>query len=82
MEGLRRVVGRVSGSTRSRNSTTPPGKPCDLRRRLADTRRPDQEAVDDWSQGVPPACIRELAAYWRDGYDRRGAEARSGICRA
>ncbi|WP_210638000.1 epoxide hydrolase N-terminal domain-containing protein [Streptomyces sp. GESEQ-13] len=53
-----------------------------MRRRLAGTRRPDQETVDDWSQGVPPACIRELAAYWRDGYDRRGAEARSGICRA
>ncbi|MFH8762359.1 epoxide hydrolase family protein [Streptomyces althioticus] len=49
---------------------------ADLRRRLADTRWPDRETVDDWSQGVPLAYLRELAAYWRDGYDWRGAEAR------
>ena len=27
----------------------------DLRRRLHDTRRPDAEVVDDWSQGIPLA---------------------------
>jgi epoxide hydrolase len=32
--------------------------------------------VDDWSQGVPLAYLRELCAYWAGGYDWRRAEAR------
>src|SRR5471032_1452968 len=41
----------------------------DLRRRLAMTRWPEQETVNDWSQGVPLARARALIDYWRDGYD-------------
>ena len=41
----------------------------DLRRRLRNTRWPEQETVDDWSQGVPLAFVQDLAAYWRDEYD-------------
>lgn len=41
----------------------------DLRRRLANTRYPDEETVEDWSQGVPLVYIRELVDYWRDDYD-------------
>jgi epoxide hydrolase len=41
----------------------------DLRRRLAATRWPDAETVDDWSQGVPLAYVRELAEYWATEYD-------------
>ena len=37
----------------------------DLRQRLARTRWPDKETVDDWSQGVPLARLRALADYWR-----------------
>ena len=48
----------------------------DLRRRLAATRWPEKETVADWSQGIPLAYVRELCAYWRDGYDWRAAEAR------
>jgi pimeloyl-ACP methyl ester carboxylesterase len=48
----------------------------DLKRRLAMTRWPDKETVDDWSQGVPLAKMRSLAAYWRDGYDWRRTEER------
>lgn len=48
----------------------------DLRERLLRTRWPDEETVDDWSQGVPAAYLRELAAYWHSGYDWRAAEAR------
>ena len=48
----------------------------DLHRRLDATRWPEKETVDDWSQGVPLAALRELAAYWRDGYDWRACEAR------
>ncbi|MBW8784208.1 MAG: epoxide hydrolase [Novosphingobium sp.] len=48
----------------------------DLNRRLDAARWPEKETVDDWSQGVPLAALRELVAYWRNGYDWRRCEAR------
>src|SRR3546814_18258911 len=48
----------------------------DLGARLAATRWPEQETVDDWDQGVPLAYAQELAAYWRDRPDWRRDEAR------
>jgi len=48
----------------------------DLRDRLGRTRWPERETVADWSQGVPLAYVRELCAYWTDGYDWRATEAR------
>ncbi|WP_371833454.1 epoxide hydrolase family protein [Ferirhizobium litorale] len=48
----------------------------DLRRRLSDTRWPEAETVDDRSQGVNLARLRELADYWETGYDWRKAEAK------
>ena len=47
----------------------------DLSQRLARVRWPDQEPVDDWSQGVPLGAMRDLVAYWRDRYDWRRCEA-------
>jgi epoxide hydrolase len=47
----------------------------DLKERLARTRWPEAETVDDWSQGIPLAYTRELAEYWADGYDWRSREA-------
>lgn len=47
----------------------------DLRARLENTRWPDPEVVDDWSQGAPLGYVRALADYWRDGYDWRAREA-------
>jgi epoxide hydrolase len=47
----------------------------DLHARLAQTRWPEAECVDDWSQGIPLAYTRELAAYWADSYDWRAREA-------
>ena len=47
----------------------------DLRDRLARTRWPDGLPGVGWSQGVPLAYLRELAAWWRDGYDWRAQEA-------
>lgn len=47
----------------------------DLRDRLARTRWPEAETVDDWSQGVPLAYLRELAAYWQYEYDWRAGES-------
>ncbi len=41
----------------------------DLRRRIAATRWPTKELVDDRSQGVQLAPLRELARYWAEDYD-------------
>ena len=49
---------------------------ADLRRRLAETRLPEKETVDDDSQGVPLATLRELVRYWQTDYDWRKVEAR------
>ena len=46
----------------------------DLRRRLAQTRWPEAELVDDWSQGAPLAWIQDMCNHWADGYDWRGRE--------
>ncbi|WP_370948749.1 epoxide hydrolase family protein [Amycolatopsis sp. cg5] len=48
----------------------------DLRDRVHRTRWPDAEPVDDWSQGVPLAYLRELCAYWATDYDWRATERR------
>jgi epoxide hydrolase len=48
----------------------------DLRERLQRARWPEREPVEDWSQGVPLAYLRELCAYWADGYDWRATETR------
>ena len=47
----------------------------DLGRRLADTRWPEAEPVDDWSQGAPLAWIQDMCHYWGNGYDWREREA-------
>lgn len=47
----------------------------DLRARLALTRLPEKETVDDWDQGIPLAYVRELVDHWREGYDWRRCEA-------
>ncbi len=49
---------------------------ADLRRRLANTRWPERETVEDWGQGVPLARAQALAEHWRDRYDWRACEAR------
>ncbi len=49
---------------------------ADLRRRIAATRWPSRELVDDRSQGVQLATVQELARYWTTDYDWRTCEAR------
>ena len=41
----------------------------DLRRRIEATRWPTAELVEDASQGVQLAFLRELARYWAEDYD-------------
>ena len=48
----------------------------DLRRRIAATRSPSKELVDDRSQGVQLATIEALARYWATDYDFGRVEAR------
>ncbi len=49
---------------------------ADLRSRLANTRWPERETVDDWSQGVPLDRIKALCDYWAQDYDWRRCEVR------
>jgi pimeloyl-ACP methyl ester carboxylesterase len=48
----------------------------DLRKRALATRWPTKELVDDRSQGVQLATMRELTRYWTTEYDWRKGEAR------
>jgi len=48
----------------------------DMRRRIAATRWPERETVDDDSQGVPLAMMQELAGHWATDYDWSDCEAR------
>jgi pimeloyl-ACP methyl ester carboxylesterase len=48
----------------------------DLRRRIAATRWPTKELVQDRSQGVQLATLQELARHWATDYDWRKAEAK------
>jgi pimeloyl-ACP methyl ester carboxylesterase len=54
----------------------PPEQLDELRRRLAATRWPSRELVDDRSQGVQLATMQALAAYWANEYDLGRVEAR------
>jgi len=49
---------------------------ADLRQRINATRWPEQETVNDSSQGVQYATTRKLAEYWANDYDWRKVEAR------
>jgi microsomal epoxide hydrolase len=47
----------------------------DLRRRLAQTRFPDQIEDTGWEYGIPIDYLRDLVQYWHDTYDWREHEA-------
>jgi pimeloyl-ACP methyl ester carboxylesterase len=47
----------------------PEEKIDDMRRRIAATRWPTKELVEDRSQGVQLATVKELARYWATDYD-------------
>jgi pimeloyl-ACP methyl ester carboxylesterase len=55
---------------------TPDAELAGLRRRVAETRWPDKELVDDRSQGVQAATIHKIADYWANGYDWRACESK------
>src|SRR5439155_25297417 len=45
-----------------------------LKQRLAQTRWPERETTNDWSEGVPLEKLRALVDYWRTDYDWRRCE--------
>jgi hypothetical protein len=47
-----------------------------LRDRLASARWPQELPGIGWDRGMPQAELRELAEYWRTGFDWRAQEAR------
>src|SRR5438128_1874568 len=49
---------------------------ADLRQRVAATRWPGKETVNDQSQGVKLEKIQQLVLYWGTQYDWRKAEAK------
>ena len=49
---------------------------ADMRKRIAATRWPDKETVNDTSQGVQLATMQALAKYWATDYDWRKCEAK------
>jgi hypothetical protein len=49
---------------------------ADLKRRLTTTRWPTKELVEDRSQGVQLATLKELVRYWSTDYDWRKAETK------
>src|SRR5258707_2122604 len=63
--------------------TPSPPSPSPSRRRTSrtstaaidQTRWPDAETVDDWTQGAPLAKVRALVDHWRHLYDWRRCEA-------
>ncbi|MEI5102571.1 epoxide hydrolase [Streptomyces sp. PmtG] len=47
----------------------------DLRARLARTRFATATDATPWAAGTDPSALRDLVAYWADGFDWRAAEA-------
>jgi pimeloyl-ACP methyl ester carboxylesterase len=58
------------------HANVPKAALVDLKKRIASTRWPERETVEDRSQGAQLARIQALAAYWGNGYDWRKTEAR------
>jgi pimeloyl-ACP methyl ester carboxylesterase len=72
------MVERPAGDTTIRPFTVeiPEADLEDLRARVAATRFPERETVEDDSQGVPLSVMQDLARYWATEYDWSKCEAR------
>jgi pimeloyl-ACP methyl ester carboxylesterase len=67
---------KSAGAIRPFHIDIPEDEIEELRRRVAATRWPEQETVEDDSQGVRLAVMEALVRYWRSDYDLRRFEAR------
>ena len=66
----------VSEAIRPFRIDIPEEQLADLRQRIADARWPDQETVNDGSQGPQLAKFQEAMRHWGSAYDWRRVEAR------
>jgi len=71
-----RTTGAEDQSIRLFKVQVPQAALDDLRKRIAATRWPDKETVDDRSQGAQLAKLQELVRYWGRDYDWRKVEAK------
>ena len=67
-----------SSAIRSFTPSIPSDVIADLIQRLKQTRLPEAETVEDWSQGVPLSYQAELLNYWTNDYDFDRIEQRLG----
>ena len=70
------VAAAADGTIRPFHISVPEDALVDLRRRIAATRWPDKETVNDESQGIRLAEVQELVRYWGTDYNWRNAEAK------
>jgi pimeloyl-ACP methyl ester carboxylesterase len=70
------AVAAESNAIRPFRIDLPEAELIDLRRRIAATRWPDRETVNDQSQGIQLAKLQGLVRYWGTDYDWRKAEAK------
>jgi pimeloyl-ACP methyl ester carboxylesterase len=73
-QALRAAAG--DGAIRPFTVNIPQDEITELRRRIAATRWPERETVNDQSQGIQLEKLKALVEYWGAGYDWRKAEAK------
>ena len=73
---LRLAAASANDAIRPFRVNVPEKDLVDLRPRIAATRWPDRETVNDQSQGIQLAKLKPLVEYWGTGYDWRKAEAK------
>ena len=67
---------RTAAAIRPFQIEVPEEELVEVRRRIAATRWPEKELVNDQSQGVQLATMQKLADYWLNEYDWRKVEAK------
>src|SRR6185437_12709205 len=70
------ATGEIATAIRPFHVEFSAGRIDDLRRRIAATRWPSKELVQERSQGVQLAAAKAMARYWLDEYDFGRVEAR------
>ena len=76
MPGLAASAAAENAAIQPFKVASPEQELVELRRRIAATRWPTRELVEDRSQGVQLATLQKLANYWTAEYDWRKGEAR------
>jgi epoxide hydrolase len=74
--GIRSETGEYAMSIEPFRIDIPQADLDDLEHRLAHARWPADLPGVGWTRGIPGDALRELAGYWRTGYDWRAQEAR------